>query len=51
MPRPQRRLERLLMHVYRTHGPEGIMARTWSTGSTVLWIAILLCTSLLLYYL
>ena len=26
----------------RHHGPEGAMARTWPTGATVLWVAILL---------
>ena len=28
--------------VSRHHGPEGAMARTWPTGATVLWVAILL---------
>ena len=28
--------------VTRHHGPEGAMARTWPTGATVLWVAILL---------
>jgi multicomponent Na+:H+ antiporter subunit D len=28
--------------VTRHHGPKGAMARTWPTGSTVLWVAILL---------
>jgi len=27
--------------VTRHHGPEGAMARTWPTGATVLWVAIL----------
>ena len=26
----------------RHHGPQGAMARTWPTGATVLWVAILL---------
>lgn len=51
LARGQRRLERFLAQVQRHHGPEGIMARTWSTGSTVLWVAILLGAMLLLYYL
>jgi multicomponent Na+:H+ antiporter subunit D len=36
--------------VNRAHGPQGILARTWPTGSMALWAAILLGVSLLLYY-
>jgi multicomponent Na+:H+ antiporter subunit D len=36
--------------LYRHHGPQGVLARTWPTGSTVLWVAVLLAGSLLLYY-
>jgi multicomponent Na+:H+ antiporter subunit D len=32
------------------HGSYGILARTWPTGSIVIWVAILLGLSLLLYY-
>ena len=32
------------------HGPRGVLARTWPTGSMVLWVAILLILSLALYY-
>ncbi|MEO8164238.1 MAG: Na(+)/H(+) antiporter subunit D, partial [Betaproteobacteria bacterium] len=39
------------MRVYRHHGPDGVLARTWPTGSMVLWVAILLASYLLLYYL
>lgn len=35
----------------RHHGPQGILARTWPTGSMVLWVAVLLGASLVLYYL
>jgi multicomponent Na+:H+ antiporter subunit D len=35
----------------RHHGSHGILARTWPTGSMVLWVAVLLGLSLLLYYL
>jgi multicomponent Na+:H+ antiporter subunit D len=35
----------------RHHGPEGILARTWPTGSMVLWVAVILAASLLAYYL
>ena len=49
--RAQARLERFIMQVYRHHGPEGIMARTWQTGHTVLWVALLLGGYLLIYFL
>jgi len=42
------RVERIVGRVYRHYGPEGIMARTWPTGSTVLWVASLLAVYLLL---
>lgn len=48
--RTQRRLERFVMQVYRTHGPNGIMARTRSIGSTVLWIALLLGAYLFVFF-
>jgi multicomponent Na+:H+ antiporter subunit D len=48
--RMEQRLERFIARVYRHHGPEGILARTWQTGSTALWVAVLLGLYLLLYY-
>lgn len=33
------------------HGPQGLLARTWPTGSMALWAIILLLAYLLLYYL
>ncbi len=33
------------------HGPRGILARTWPTGSMVLWVAVLLGAYLLAYLL
>ncbi|MGB3808707.1 MAG: Na(+)/H(+) antiporter subunit D [Parvibaculum sp.] len=45
------RLERMLVAVYSTHGPQGLLARTWPTGSMVLWIAVLLGITLSLAYL
>ncbi len=45
------RIDRLLVTVYRTHGPEGILARTSPTGAMVLWIAVLLGIALALTYL
>ncbi len=47
----ERRIERTLVVVYRAHGPQGPLARTWPTGSMVLWIAILLGITLCLAYL
>jgi multicomponent Na+:H+ antiporter subunit D len=44
------RLERFVTRVFKHHGPEGAMARTWPTGSTALWVAILLAVYLLLSY-
>jgi multicomponent Na+:H+ antiporter subunit D len=32
------------------HGPRGILARTWATGSMVLWVVILLGIYLIAYY-
>ena len=46
----QARLERTIDTIHRYHGPSGVLARTWPTGSMALWVAILLAFSLLLYY-
>jgi multicomponent Na+:H+ antiporter subunit D len=46
----QRQLERALSRLYRHYGPEGVFARTWATGSSVLWVLALLCLVLILYY-
>jgi multicomponent Na+:H+ antiporter subunit D len=45
------RLDSLITGVYRYHGPAGIFARTWMTGSAVLWVVVLLLVVLALYYL
>jgi len=45
------RIDRTIDMVYRTHGPQGPLARTWPTGSMILWIAILLGITLSLAYL
>lgn len=44
------RVERLITGVFRHHGPEGLLARTWPTGSTVLWVAVLLALYMLFYF-
>jgi multicomponent Na+:H+ antiporter subunit D len=40
----------LMRSIFRHYGPEGTLARTWPTGSMVLWVAVLLAASLVLYY-
>ncbi|OQX45095.1 MAG: Na(+)/H(+) antiporter subunit D, partial [Candidatus Sedimenticola endophacoides] len=35
----------------RHHGSYGVLARAWPTGSMVIWVAVLLGLSLVLYYL
>jgi len=37
--------------IYSHYGPQGVLARTWPTGSMVLWVAILLAAYLVMYYL
>ena len=41
---------RLRTIIIKQYGPQSILARTWSTGFAALWIIILLCICLLLYY-
>ena len=33
----------------RGHGPKGVLARTWPTGSMILWVAVLLGAYLVFY--
>jgi multicomponent Na+:H+ antiporter subunit D len=47
----RRNLDTLIAAVFRMHGPNGPLARSWPTGITVLWVAVLLVLNLLLYYL
>ena len=51
MARIEYNVQRFIAQVFRHHGPEGILARTWPTGSTVLWVAVLLSLYLLIYFL
>ena len=45
-------LGRTLMRLVLNHyGPGGTLARAWPTGSMVLWVAVLLGASLILFYL
>ncbi|MEJ2309274.1 MAG: Na(+)/H(+) antiporter subunit D [Gammaproteobacteria bacterium] len=43
-------IRRLIDKLYKHHGPQGMLARAWPTGSMVIWVAVLLGLSLALYY-
>lgn len=43
-------LERFVAQLYRAHGPQGVMARTWPTGLMAFWTTLLLAASLIVYY-
>ena len=45
-----KRVEAVIEALFRYHGPLGVLARTWATGSMVLWVAILLGVYLIFYY-
>ncbi len=45
-----KRVETVIEALFRYHGPQGVLARTWATGSMVLWVAILLGVYLIFYY-
>jgi len=45
----QRAASTMVKGLSRHHGQEGVLARTWPTGSMVLWIAVLLGIYLVLY--
>jgi len=45
-----RRPARTLLGLVVGHGPSGLLARSWPTGSMVLWVAVILAGSLLMYY-
>ena len=49
-PGVRRRVQTVVGALFRYHGPRGILARTWPTGSIVLWVAVLLGIYLLSYY-
>ena len=36
--------------LFKHHGPHGVLARTWPTGSMVLWVAVLLGAYLVFYF-
>ncbi|MEX2455627.1 MAG: Na(+)/H(+) antiporter subunit D [Rhodospirillaceae bacterium] len=41
---------RFVDYMSRHHGPGGVLARTWPTGSMALWVAVMLGGLLLIYY-
>jgi multicomponent Na+:H+ antiporter subunit D len=43
--------EQIVRTVYRHHGPQGVLARAWPTGSMALWAVFLLGAYLVFYYL
>ena len=45
-----RRLGTVIGTLFLYYGPQGILARTWATGSMVLWVVILLGIYLIAYY-
>jgi multicomponent Na+:H+ antiporter subunit D len=47
----ERRVERLIAVLSRHHGPHGLLAATWPSGSMVLWAVLLLGACLVFYYL
>jgi len=46
-----RHVKTLIVALFRHHGPHGMLARTWPTASMVLWVAVLLASCLIFYYL
>ena len=43
-------VRKTLRGAHRGHGPQGVLARTWPTGSMILWVAILLAAFLVFYF-
>jgi multicomponent Na+:H+ antiporter subunit D len=43
-------LRRGLSGIYRHHGPEGLFARSWAIGGSVIWVCVLLLVCLIVYY-
>jgi multicomponent Na+:H+ antiporter subunit D len=44
------KIDRVISGLYRSHGPEGRMARVWPTGAMVLWIAIILTATMIVNF-
>ena len=45
-----RRIEQIITGVFRYHGPTGLLAKTSTTGSTALWVAVLLALYMVFYF-
>ena len=43
------RIDNLIARLYRHHGPHGVLAKSWPTGSTAIWVAVMLSFMLLVY--
>jgi multicomponent Na+:H+ antiporter subunit D len=43
-------LRHLISQLYVHHGPQGLLASAWPTGSMAIWAAVMLGLSLLLFY-
>jgi multicomponent Na+:H+ antiporter subunit D len=43
-------IEAVLRQLYRHHGPQGILARTWPTGSMAFWATVILAAYLIVYF-
>jgi multicomponent Na+:H+ antiporter subunit D len=46
-----RPLNGLIALLFRYHGPQGTLARTWPIGSMVIWVTVLLAVFVVVYYL
>jgi multicomponent Na+:H+ antiporter subunit D len=46
----ERGLRGVLSGIYRHHGPEGLLARSWAIDGAVIWVCILLLVCLIVYY-
>jgi len=46
-----RQMSRFMSELYRHHGPTGLLARTWPTGSMAFWATFLLVAYLIFYFL
>lgn len=46
-----RLLDRFMAIVFRYHGPQGVLARTWPIGGGAIWVLVLLAGFLIFYYL
>ncbi|MCB1436732.1 MAG: Na(+)/H(+) antiporter subunit D [Rhodobiaceae bacterium] len=50
LARAEKGIERFLGQIHKHHGPQGILARTWPTGSMAFWATVLLAIYLVAYY-